>query len=189
MKFHGITMKGEYKAQTIVDVSALIWSSSDERRIVYDQTTKQIWISDDTEWKRPGNNSDIPSTTEMWIYANSAPVGWTINATPSDQLLAVKGGSTYVTGGSAGGAQGSFTMPLHTHNMNSHAHSSSGTTGTNSPGANYEDGDRSVYGDRNHTHGFTVSAITPVPGDTSSGGDEDWTPRPRAHVGIICSKD
>lgn len=185
MKFHGITMKGEYKAQTVVDVTALVWGSSDERRMVYDQTTKQIWIATDSEWKKVGIVSDIPSTTEMWIYANAAPTGWTLNATPSDQLLAVKGGTTYTTGGAQAG---DFTMPTHTHNMASHVHSATGTTGAASPGANYEDGDVSIYGSGNHTHTFTISAVTPIPGDTASGGAEVGY-RPESHVGIICSKN
>ena len=185
MRFHGITMKGEYKAQTVVDVSALIWSSSDERRMIYDQTTKQIWIADDTEWKTPGINSDIPSLTEMWIYANGAPDGWTINATPSDQLLAVKGGSTYTTGGTAAG---SFTMPVHQHNMNSHQHPSSGTTEAASPGANYEDGDAGAPGSGNHTHPFTITTLGPSPGLTLSDGNVAGY-RPESHVGIICSKN
>lgn len=185
MKFHGITMKGEYKAQTVVDVSALIWSSSDERRMLYDETTELIWIADDTEWKGPGINSDIPSSTEMWIYDTSAPVGWTINGTPSDQLLAVKGGSTYTTGGQAAG---SFTMPTHQHNMNAHTHTAGGTTGDNSPGANYEDGDAGAPGDRNHNHSFSISSVGPVPGLTALGGNVAGY-RPESAVGVICSKN
>jgi hypothetical protein len=185
MKFHGITMKGEYKAQSVVDVSALVWDSTDERRMLYDESTELIWISDNTEWKSPGIHSDIPSTTEMWIYANGAPDGWTINGTPSDQMLAVKGGSTYITGGTAAG---SFTMPNHTHNMNSHVHSASGTTGSNSPGANYEDGDQGTIGVRNHTHGFNISTTAPSPGSTASDGAETGY-RPESTVGIICTKD
>ena len=32
-------------------------------------------------------------TTKCWFYLNTAPTGWTIDATPADALLAVKGGS------------------------------------------------------------------------------------------------
>jgi hypothetical protein len=185
MNFHGITMKGEYKSQTVVDVSALVWSANDESRMLYDQTTKQIWIADDTEWKRPGINADIISGMEMWIYAVSAPTGWTINATPSDQLLAIKGGSTYITGGTAAG---DYTMPAHQHNMNSHTHSEAGATLTAVPGANYEDGDSGAPGTGNHTHSFSVATTGPSPGVTSSGGAVTGY-RPESSVGIICSKD
>jgi len=185
MKFHGITMKGEYKAQTVADVSALVWEASDERRMLYDETTKLIWIATDSEWSGVGINSDIPSTTEMWIYANSAPDGWTIVSTTSDYLLAVKGGSTYVTGGDTAG---DFTMPLHNHNMNSHAHPSSGTTGSASPGANYEDGDQGTPGSGNHTHSFSISTTGPSPGITLDGGNVAGF-KPESHVGIICTKN
>jgi hypothetical protein len=121
----------------------------------------------------------------MWIYANIAPDGWTLNGTPSDQLLAIKGGGTYTTGGVAAG---DFTMPNHQHNMNSHQHSSSGATGAASPGANFEDGDAGTPTSGNHTHTFTVTAVTPVPGDTASDGAVTGY-RPESYVGIICSKN
>ena len=82
MKFHGITMKGEYKAQTVADVSALVWEASDERRMLYDETTKLIWIATDSEWSGVGINSDIPSTTEMWENRTS-----TISTTPENTLM------------------------------------------------------------------------------------------------------
>jgi len=72
MKFHGITMKGDFKAQTVVDASALVWGASDERRIVYDQTTNQIWLADGSKWKTAGQYGDIPAGEEMWFYADSA---------------------------------------------------------------------------------------------------------------------
>jgi hypothetical protein len=178
-------MTGEYKAQTVVDASALIWSSIDERRMVYDQTTKQIWIATSSKWRGVGISSDIPPTTEMWIYANAAPDGWTLNGTPSDQLLAVKGGGTYTTGGTAAG---SFTMPSHQHDMNSHQHSKSGSTAGAVPGANFEDGDSGTPTIGNHYHPYSVTAINPVPGLTSPGGAVAGY-RPRSHVGIICSKN
>lgn len=88
---------------------------------------------------------EIPSGTSMWMYADSAPVGWTINGTPNDNILAVKGGSTYTTGGSQQGAwvisglssgnesshvhsgpSHAHTMPTHRHTGPSHTH----TTGS-----------------------------------------------------------
>ena len=54
----------------------------------------------------------IPSggTFKTWIYVDTAPSGWTIDGTPSDELLAIKGGATYTTGGTTAGT---WTQPDH----------------------------------------------------------------------------
>lgn len=184
MKFHGITMKGEYKAQTVVDASALIWSINEESRLVYDQVTEDIWLADGSEWKNAGQNGDLPIGTEMWIYANAPPDGWALVGTPSDELLAVIGGSTYTT---AHDEAGDFTLPLHSHNMNSHRHTVSGRTNTMT-GANKEEGenDNTDMVDRYHYHNFSLLSTVATPGTTNNGGNEDY--RPEAAVGLICSK-
>jgi len=183
MKFHGITMKGEYKAQIVVDASTLPYTISDERRIVYDQTTKQLWIADSSEWKSAGQNGDIPIGTEMWFYANSAPDGWTLNGTPSDQLLAVEGGSTYTTGGAAAG---SFTMPNHSHSLNSHIHRFAGNTSTLN--RYIHKGDDYVAGVGTHYHTYDIGSTGPSPSTTDSSGSVAGY-RPESHVGIICTKN
>jgi len=185
MRFHGITMKGEYKAQTVVDASALVYSASDERRIVYDQTTKQLWFANSSEWIGYGYG-DVPTGAEMWIYADSAPSGWTINGTPSDDLLAVKGGGTYVTGGTGAG---SFTTPNHSHVMGSHTHTVGGVAAANPPNAGQEHGDGgSFISSQVHQHVFVIVSTQASPASTSvDGGTTGY--RPLSRVGVVCTKD
>lgn len=182
MEFHNITMKGKYWAQLVVDASALVHIASDERRIVYDDNTKSIWMADSSQWKGVGT-ADIPAATEMWVYDTAPPDGWTINTTPSDQLLAVKGGSTYTTGGSSAG---SFTMPNHWHSLNNHSHTASGVTSAIS--SNVHKGDSAISGTGSHSHLWTATAINPNPSTTdNSGGVAGY--RPESSVGIICTKN
>jgi len=183
MKFHGIDMQGQFKAQSVVDASALVWSADDERRVVYDEVTKQMWIADNVDWKNGG--SDLPSGTEIWIYADSAPDGWTINATPSDELLAVKGGSTYVTGGTAAG---SFTTPAHSHDMNSHIHNVSGNTG-NEPHSGKDQGSGSNdCAAQPHYHPVNLNSGGASPSTTSIDGSSSAY-RPLSRVGVICTRN
>ena len=35
----------------------------------------------------------FPTGTKAWFFQNTAPIGWTIDATVTDDLLAVKGGT------------------------------------------------------------------------------------------------
>lgn len=56
-------------------------------------------------------------TTKCWFYLNAAPTGWTIDNTPADALLCVKGGTAAFN--AAGGTQaGTWTQPNHTHTHN-----------------------------------------------------------------------
>ena len=183
MKFHGITMEGEYKAQSVVDVSALVWESDDERRIVYDETTNGLWLADSSDWKSIGGYGDIPQGTQMWFYANSQPDGWTINGAPSDVLLAVEGGA-YVTGGTE---DGDWTTPPHFHSM-PHAHGASGTVSVQTANAgNGDSGDSTSW--RLHQHGLSVSATGQSPSTNTSTDGAVAGYRPLSRVGIICSKD
>ena len=83
----------------------------------------------------------IPAGTKMWFYQNTAPMGWVIDSTPADAILAVKGGSAAynVNGGMAAGTwthpTHTHTGPLHTHTGPSHAHSILTHTHTFSAGA------------------------------------------------------
>lgn len=80
----------------------------------------------------PRLDRELPTATKVWFWQNTAPTGWTIDATAAaDAVLAVKAGSgTYAV---AGGSQaGTWAQPNHTHAGGSHTH----TVGT-------------------HTHSFT----------------------------------
>lgn len=56
---------------------------------------------------------------KMWVYLNSAPDGFTYDSGVTDRVVAVKGGSTYVTGGAGAG---SWTMSGMSTNSNTHNH-------------------------------------------------------------------
>ena len=60
-------------------------------------------------------------TTKAYFYQNTAPTGWTIDNTPADSLLAIKGGAQAYN--AAGGTQvGTWTQLNHTHTGPSHSH-------------------------------------------------------------------
>jgi hypothetical protein len=104
---------------------------------------------------------------ELWVYSNVAIDGWSIDGAVTDQLLALKGGSTYLTGGANAG---SWTWPSHTltiPQMPSHTHPPGGgagnfmtTTGggVGAPGDNYStfSNTGSTGGDGSHSHGSTT---------------------------------
>lgn len=126
-------------------------------------------------------NGTIPSGTKMWFYQDTAPVGWTLDSTPADALLAVKGGSAaYDT---TGGTQaGTWTPTGHTHGAGTF-----GVSGTTSAGSSgYGSGAYNLYSMQlyPHTHTFSASVT-----GTSASGNEAATYRPLAQVGIICTKD
>jgi len=73
-------------------------------------------------------NGGIPSGTKMVFYQDTAPSGWTIDATVDDKLLFVSKGS--VAGGETGGGAHStgtwtiagVTVDAHTHTGAAHVH-------------------------------------------------------------------
>lgn len=53
-----------------------------------------------------------PTPAPIWVYLDIAPTGWLImGVPPTDSLLAVKGGPTYITGGTT---VGTWSGPPHT---------------------------------------------------------------------------
>ena len=59
-------------------------------------------------------NPEFAAGTKLWFYQNTAPTGWTIDATVADAILAVKGGTQAYN--ATGGAQaGTWTQPNHLH--------------------------------------------------------------------------
>lgn len=59
------------------------------------------------------------TSQKMWVYRDSAMSGWAVDGTPTDRILAIKGGSTYTTGGAGAG---SWTQANHNHTGPSHTH-------------------------------------------------------------------
>lgn len=104
----------------------------------------------------------IPTGTKMWFYQNTAPFGWVIDATPSDAVLAVKGGSNAYNVN--GGVQaGTWSQPTHTHTGPLHSHSGPSHTHTG-PSHNH-----SIL---SHTHEFSGGAHTHTTGDHLLTGPE-----------------
>lgn len=121
--------------------------------------------------------NDIPAGAKIWFYANTAPTGYTIDSVPSDELLAVKGGSTYTTGGATAGtwtqtghALTVSEIPPHTHDTNSHQSIKRGS-GTANWGYSAE-------------NPKTGSALTSAGSAAAHSHGSTW--RPKARVGIIC---
>jgi hypothetical protein len=105
----------------------------------------------------PRLDRELPTATKVWFWQNTAPTGWTIDATAAaDAVLAVKAGSgTYAV---AGGSQaGTWTQPSHTHTGGSHTH----TVGTHT---------HSFTGvDHLHTTGNHTLTISEMPSHLHSG--------------------
>jgi len=153
-----------------------------------------VWRAGATGSGRYG--TDIPTGTPMWINQDVAPVGWTIDGTITDELLAVKGGANAynVAGGSGAGT---WTQPNHLHTTDDHTltiaempvhhhsyvHNTYGLTYSSSDNwLNTRSGTETVYtgdtgGGQAHNHGNTGNSATVN------------TYRPKARVGIICTKD
>lgn len=55
-------------------------------------------------------------TTPMWMYVDSAPIGWTaVGGTTADYVIGIKGDSSYTTGGTT---QGAWTNSIaHSHSI------------------------------------------------------------------------
>lgn len=140
------------------------------------------------------------SGTKMWFYQNAAPIGWTIDSTPADALLAVKGGTGKFNAN--GGTQaGSWThlhataahtlttaeMPAHTHSYTFTADYGTGSDCQYPAQAEtlaHTDvrASTSTGGGGSHTH-------SDVAGAKEATGDTAGTWRPLAQLGIICTKD
>jgi len=129
---------------------------------------------------------------KLWIYRNAAMSGWAVDSGVSDKVLAIKGGSTYTTGGATAGT---WTQPSHAHGVGTYAgpnHSHSLNTGgaiqhyPNTPiavygGALYTGSDGSGAVRALSTTDAKAGAVT----GTSAGGATVATYRPAAAVGTL----
>jgi len=126
----------------------------------------------------------MPAATKAWFYQNTAPVGWTIDATPADALLAVKGG-TQAYNANGGTQVGTWTQPNHDHTYNTVIAHTHALTVSNSITAPLELVAAGVTG-----AGTTLNTgSTGSASGTVSAAATAATWRPLAQVGIICTKD
>ncbi len=114
---------------------------------------------------------------KFWVYRNSAMIGWVIDSSVTDRVLALKGGSTYTTGGAVAGtwqqvgaALSIAHMPSHNHSGGSassagaHTHNvqGAGNIGTGTPGfewrASGPDDDHLTDSNGSHSHTITVNS-------------------------------
>lgn len=188
----GGSQTGKHNKVALTDVAGDEAGAAGVLTIWNDAGTPKYRQTTGTVRKISADGDTIPAGTKMWFYADTAPTGWTIDGTPSDELLGIKGGATYTTGGVQAGT---WTQPDHLHTtpdhqlvtseMPAHVHAMSTWTsagvgdrvqnGTINAGNAIDTG--STGGDGVHNHGNTGNSATA----------NTW--RPLARVGIICTKD
>jgi len=125
------------------------------------------------------------ASQKIWVYRNSAMDGWVVDAAVSDVVLAIKGGSTYPTGGLTAG---SWTQPTHIHNVTYAAHLHSITL----PEDDWAEGNQGTYG-REYSYGGDYRVGERSFDTTSGGGGTEPTTagstantyRPAAAVGTL----
>ena len=172
-----------------------VFTSADVGRLWHDTDDDSFHVLVDESgpvWAQLG----MVAGTVMWFYANTAPTYWTIVSAIGDELLAIKGGTTYTTGGAVAGAwthnhsgnSGVVTLTAaqsgrvgHTHVIGTDKLSSdeSGAGKVTVGGSGTEGGaitiDEVADANAASSHKHTVAAETAY--------------RPDARVGILCTKD
>lgn len=120
--------------------------------------------------------------TNCWFYQAAAPLGWTLIPNTGDRVIACSDNVNKYNGANAPSQTASWQqanhvltiaqIPPHTHSVGLYEQTSGNNTGKLGPGKNNKKDDiltTSTGGGQGHNHGST------------------W--RPRANVGIICTKD
>jgi hypothetical protein len=134
----------------------------------------------------------IVTGTKMYFYQAAAPLGWTIDTTLGDAVLAVHGSSSYYGSTGGGEQRGTWDQLNHNHATETHiltiAEMPSHTHGISSSSCEAGGGDReagtgfgvlstATGGGLGHNHGPT------------QGGKTLTTWRPFANVGIVATRD
>lgn len=168
--------------------------------------TNRAW---NVEHEEDGTHKVLPGASgiKMWFYQNTAPIGWTLDATPSDDLLAVKGGAQAYN---ALGGTGAGTWTVAGLTKDAHTHAQAGAAGNGATGAgsahthglerktNTEDKDTGTVpwpsenitgGEATHTHTGPSHQHGATGIQSDSGVTSDATWRAKARLGIICTKD
>lgn len=126
----------------------------------------------------------FPSGTKMWFYHNAVAdiAGWSL-VSAGDSLLAVKGGSTYVSGGQEAGTWQQLDHTLTIAQIPSHSHIFRAKEAGQSDKSRGGRGSSTGGSDFNYTENTAIA-------NTGGGGGHNhgsaW--RPKSNVGIICVK-
>jgi len=160
-----------------IDISALTSSPAIA-------ATDLIMIGRGTDtYKTAFSNVGFVPGTKTWFYTNTAPIGWTHDATITDTVLGVKGGTDYVTGGTDGGSWQQDNHSLTESELAPHTHTYNPSGTTTNTGANPRwfpnSADNKVNVNR---FGETKSA------GSGNGHNHGAVWRPLASVGIVCVK-
>ena len=115
---------------------------------------------------------------KIWVYRNAAMDGWVVDSAVTDMVLAIKGGTTYITGGITAGAWTiSGLTHTHTGTVSSTTVADHATMTIANAALDFKDGDK-YPADIPHTaHGHTVTNADASPSDST------W--RPAAAVGTL----
>lgn len=133
-------------------------------------------------WQIRFDQISVPSGTKMWFYHNAASdvPGWSLFAS-GDTLLAVKGGSTYTTGGTQAGNWQQSDHTLTVNEIPPHTHTT--------PAGKESSGSSGIRFARRATDFDNLSTI--ISSSTGGGNPHNhgnsW--RPRASVGVILQKN
>ena len=139
----------------------------------------------------------FPKGTRMWFYNSVAPTSWSIVPNTGDQLLAVKGGSSYTSAGASQGTWQQTSVALTIQQIPNHQHFTRTGNNQSNSNANYLFAAKNPGGTDPLYNSTTSLGIIGGEGDspthdnygqcqTHNHGDT-W--RPLANVGIICNKD
>lgn len=124
--------------------------------------------------------------TRLWFHQNTAPSGWQIVPGLGDRLLAVAGGTTYSTGGTAAGTWQQPGAELTINQIPNHTHHFWFGSDQSNEKSVYAHGARNQRPRQQITLGVDGSN-RPLNG-TGESHNHGNTYRPLANVGIICQK-
>jgi hypothetical protein len=122
---------------------------------------------------------DTGAVVKQWFYLNAAPTNWTEIAAIGDELLAVKGGTTYIAGEASAGTWQQTDATLDASHIPAHTHTVSLDVSANS-------GSGGQFWAGSTTSRTSSSALGGV-ATASHNHSNTW--RPAARVGILCSFD
>ena len=139
-----------------------------------------------------GDNCQIPFSdvgfvggTKAWFFQSTAPTGWTIVPNTGDHLLAVVGGSTYSTGGTAQGTWQQVNHALTIGEIPSHTHTITKTK-ENTGSSNNLGPRRGINVEDNADPAMRICTSNATGGGGGHNHGNTW--RPLANVGLICEK-